>query len=114
MTGHEAKWMVSKEQAAGGGREGLPAEGQLQGEEVAGCWTSARSARRASEFEGGQQSLRELAGHGADAVGEEGELTAKRDSRKPPQGTRGHRRRAIPPRVGVRLTVTEAKAASLA
>lgn len=39
-----------------------------------------------SESKGGQQSLRELAGQGADVVGEEGELTDR--------GTRGSHRRA--------------------
>lgn len=95
-TGHEAKWIVREQRAGDCGWEGPRRSGSCRGR------TGRTPGEQRSRWKGvwglfRSESLRGLAGYGADTAGEESESAAARNSREPRQGARAGRRRAVPP-----------------
>lgn len=101
-TGHEAKWIVHEQRAGDCGREGpggaAGRSGSCRGRTGPDAGEPEGRAGRASGGLFRSESLRGLAGYGADTAGEESESAAARDSREPQQGAGTARRRAVPPR----------------
>lgn len=100
-TGHEAKWIVREQRAGDCGREG-PGGAAAAGGGRGGHRGSRGRTRRASGGLFRAESLRGLAGYGADTAGEESESAARgtrgSQGRARGQDARAGRRRAVPPR----------------